>query len=235
MSQIVVTFDPGCNADPRTCALWCAALDAQAKEASDRWGFEYSPVNYFSTDVLLALKGDELEAFTADSYLCTVQTTMDMPGALGYHDDYAGVIFARVLWQGDPTSVTLSHEILELLGDKTCNVYKAMPNGKQQALELCDRVEGDTYIELGEVGQDGMPVTLSNYLLPSAFSPGSVGPWDRMGKLLTWDGMTDGGYSIVMGTDGNTTEVFALTDAGRANGEAKRAKVGGRANRRLAK
>jgi hypothetical protein len=52
----------------------------------------------------------------------------------------------------------------------------------------CDRVE-DTFYAI-----DG--VAVSNFLLKSAFDPGSCGPWDHMNVLLTEDGQTDGGYVI---------------------------------------
>ena len=115
MAQIVVTFDEACGVDERKAALWCAALDAQAAEFCGKHGLDPVPVNYYSTDVLAKLEGDELAAFASDSYMVTVQISLDVANALGFHDDVAGTIFARVEWQGDATTITLSHEILELL------------------------------------------------------------------------------------------------------------------------
>lgn len=235
MSQIVLTFDLACGMDERKAAFWADALDKQAQEFCEKWGCEYSPVTYYSTDVLQKLDGDELAAFVADSYLCTVQTSLEVQGALGFHDDVNGVIFARELWQGDDTSVTLSHEILELLGDKTCDEYTGLGDGRKQAVEACDRVESDTYMETGTVGTDSMPVLVSNYLLPPAFVPDSAGPWDRMTRLTSWNGMTPGGYMIVQAADGSETQVFAETPEGYANAFKKRGKPVGRLSRRLAK
>ena len=230
--QIVVTFDPACGVDERKAVLWCAALDAQAQEFSAAWGVPYWPVSLYSSDVLKKMTPKEMAAFVADSHLCTVQMTM-VAGALGFHDDVAGVIFARVLWQGDATSVTLSHEILEMMGDPKCNAWRRMPDRRDTALEACDAVEGDVYIETADVGGDLMPVDVSNYLLPSWFKVGGAGPYDRMSKLTAPFDMTPGGYMIVRDRQGNETQVFAASDAGRINLARKLEKPRGRLARRL--
>lgn len=233
--QTVLTFDPACGVDARKAAFWADALDRQAVEFCAKTGKEYAPVTFYSTDILMALQGDALTQFTTDSYLVTVQISLDVPGALGYHDSQAGVDFARIGWQQDDTSITLSHEILELLGNRTCDGYKPWKGGAQQAEEYCDRVEADSYVETGYVGDDTMPVTVSSYLLQAAFEANSIGPWDRMGRLTSWDGMTQGGYVIVQNPDGSEVNVFAETSQGYANAAKKLARVGGRAYRRLQK
>lgn len=234
--MIVVTVAEGCAADPTVVALWCTVVDRQAREFAAAWGVPYVPVVFFSADVLAKLEGEELTAFTAANRLLTIQDSLDVDGALGFHADVAGVIFARVLFQGDVTSVTLSHEVLEELGDPTCEDFADMGAGVAQAREACDRVEGDTYsIEADD--RESMPgfgvyVRVSNYLLPSAFNPAGVRPFDRLGKLETFDGMTDGGYMIQRAADGNVVDVFAATEAGAATVKAKRANVTSRVARR---
>jgi len=153
-----------------------------------------------------------------------------VPGALGFHDDEAGVIFARVEFQGEATSVTLSHEVLEELGDPTCDKYAPLGTGTSQALEACDRVEGDEYPAPTDAS-----VKLSNYLRPSAFLPGSAAPWDKLERLKAWDGMTEGGYTIVQDANGDTTNVFAQAThgAGYMNLRAKRERPDSRVARRL--
>lgn len=225
MSCIAVTIDPECGVSDADGHAACLALDAQAREFCTATGKEYTPVIFFSSDVLTKLEGDELTAFTTDCRLLTVRMSIDAPGALGYHDDVAGVIFANVL-MGPEWTVTASHEVLEEIGDVTCDSYKPWTNGDEQAEEYCDRVEGDTYRVEGTL--------VSNYLLPSAFVPGSEGPWDKLGQLTKWDGMTGGGYVIVRTSDGATSDVFAETAHAKAKAERKRAKLGGRTARRLA-
>lgn len=229
MTCIAVTVADGCTLTPAAAATMCKAVDAQAQEFAEAWGVPYTPVLFFSNDVLMKLTDEELTAFVADCRLLTIQPTLDAPGALGYHDDVAGVIFARVLDQGDATATTLSHEVLEEMGDPTCDEWTDMGHGVSQAREACDRVEGDTY----SVETDGTFVPLSNYLLPSAFVVNGKRPYDRLGKLHDWDGMTPGGYMIRRDATGDVTDVFAATPAGAATVEAKMANSLSRAARRL--
>lgn len=209
MSFIAVTVAPGCAADPAKVATWCKAVDLQAREFAACWGVACTPVLFFSADVLDKLDGEELTTFVSRAHLLTIQDDLDVPGALGFHADIAGVIFSRVLFQGDATSVTLSHEVLEEIGDPTCEDFADMGGGTFQAREACDRVEGDAY----EVTVDDETVRLSNYLLPAAFAIDSARPWDRLDRLDSWSGMTPGGYVIVRDETGRVDSVFASTAA----------------------
>lgn len=136
----------------------------------------------------------------------------DQAGALGYHDTtpdgrpYARVFLGPILADGGTftqgpisLSVTVSHEVLEIVGDPYVNWWADMPGGNQLAQELCDPVEGDSY-EIGDV-------SVSNFVGPRYFSNGP-GPYDRLGLLgLPWT-MTAGGYMIVRGPDGEIQQVF---------------------------
>lgn len=224
MTFIAVTVEPDCDIKDEDAHAACVAVDVQAKEFADSWGVEYTPVIYFSPDVLTKLDGEDLTAFTTDARLLTVQKKLDVPGALGYHDDVAGVIFARVQ-AGPEWTVTLSHEVLEEIGDPTCDAYAPLGDGREQALEACDRVEGDSYLVHG--------IPLSNYLLPAAFVQDSPAPWDRLNVLTKWDGMSGGGYMIVRDREGGVTDVFAETNHAKAKVERKRARGAGRTARRL--
>lgn len=209
MTQCVVTVDPKVDLDPRTMAFWTKAIDLQSREFADAWKLPYIPCTYMSSDILSKLTDAEVPAFVADTWLMTIQSQLDVPDALGFHDDVAGVIFQRILASGDATPGIMSHEKCETDADAPCDKYAPLSDGKEQALEACDRVEGDGYPIEVDIGGDKMEVMVSNYLLPSAFVPGSPGPWDRMGKLKTWDGMTPGGYEVVRDASGNEQEVFA--------------------------
>jgi hypothetical protein len=234
VTQIAVTVDPACEGvDYRKVAFWCSAIDAQAEEFCQAWSIPYTPVNFYSTDVLFSLTDAEVAAFAKDSRLLTIQPSLDVSGALGYHDDIAGVIFARVMWQGDDTSVTISHEVLEELGDPTCDLYLPMGDGRLTAVEACDAVEGDTYIETGYIADDAMPVAVSNWLFRAWFEANSPGPWDRMRKLIAALTMTEGGYMIVRQSDGTESEVFAQTSLGHLNASRKMTKPMGRTARRM--
>lgn len=109
------------------------------------------------------------------------------PSYLGYHSmSPEGHGYARVFWHpirdtggtvfsGDHClSVTISHEALELIEDAYANAWNDMNDeqGTEDAHELCDRVEGDSYQIEG--------ISVSNFLGPRAFRDG-VGPYDFLG------------------------------------------------------
>ena len=139
----------------------------------------------------------------------------DVAGAYGYHyttddgDPLARVFTKPILDNGGTLtkgatslSQTISHEVLEMAGDPYASFWADMGDGRtEESLELCDRVEGDSY----EI--DGIAV--SNFLGPRAFRDGP-GPYDWLGKLKSpWD-LTPGGYAIrrTGGPAGRVHEVY---------------------------
>lgn len=149
---------------------------------------------------------------TPNGIHCEISDTPDQPGAAGYHDEGAdGVPYIKVFtFDGAPAllgsqavSVTLSHEILEVVGDAPANKWVDGPNGDDYAFELCDAVEGDTY----EI--DG--VSVSNFVYPAFFDPKAT----IVSKLAHLDtvafpfGMSAGGYQIRRTEPGNIDQVFA--------------------------
>jgi len=100
-------------------------------------------------------------------------------------------------------SVTLSHEILEMIGDPYINAWYDMPDGEtEDAAELCDRVESLAY------QRSGSKIFLSNFLGPRAFRSGP-GPYDWMRQLTDpWD--YSQGYAIrrTGGPKGETRAIF---------------------------
>ncbi len=99
----------------------------------------------------------------------------DIENAIGYHfQNNRGVPFGFVFTEiakeiGEPWSVTLSHEALELLGDPETNLLVIGPHpdpGQDREVfhwfEMCDAVQAETY------DIDGVQV--SNFLLPLYFT-----------------------------------------------------------------
>jgi len=88
-------------------------------------------------------------------------------------------------------SITLSHEVVELIGNRWVNAVAEGPDARRRMIfyELCDPVEGDIYKIHG--------VEVSNFILPSWFDKNSPGPWDYLEKLETPFSMTPGGYLMV--------------------------------------
>jgi hypothetical protein len=98
-----------------------------------------------------------------------VLDTSDEANALGYHDLTPeglplGKCFAKTdLAYGAKLSVTMSHELLEMLGDPNINLCSQADDGTIYAYENCDAVEAD------DLGYDIDGVTVSDFVLPEWF------------------------------------------------------------------
>ena len=102
---------------------------------------------------------------------------VDVGNALGYHDRNNkgipyGFVFTEISRElGEPWSVTLSHEVLELIADPEVNLLAAGPHPAQPSrdvfhwYEMCDAVQAETY----EI--DGVAVSI--------FCPPSLFHWGK--------------------------------------------------------
>ncbi len=120
--------------------------------------------------------------------------------ALGWHSvDPYGRAFGRAFWfpirgaggtlKDGPLSlsVTLSHEALEMVGNPYVNFWADVEEGTQEAIELCDRVQGDSY----RIGS----VSVSNFLGPRSFREGR-GPYDYLNVTAKPFEIRPNGYAI---------------------------------------
>lgn len=127
------------------------------------------------------------------------------PGALAYHDDPGGkpdiVVLAKTIldnggdWLTRPLSVAsaLSHEVLELIADPSCNFSADDGNGQTYALEVCDPVESHSYA----VVVQSTAVTVSDFVLPRWFDPSAAGGrFDHLGQVRAPFALSSG-YAIV--------------------------------------
>jgi hypothetical protein len=143
----------------------------------------------------------------------------DVSGAAGYHDrDPQGHAYIHVALDdassltgsdGLSLSVIISHECCETAADPGANRWADRNGTVSEALETCDRCEDVSY----EI--DGIAV--SDFLLKSAFDPGSCAPWDHMNVLSSEDGQTSGGYVIKrqQGTETNASSDGLVIKIGR--------------------
>jgi len=189
--------------DDADVAFFTAAVDAQLREdLPGVWpAIEYTPATFFASAA-------DLPVASGIARLMLIQDTIDSPGALGYHD-FAGVPRSVILAQGEQTSVTMSHEALEMSADPNADRWVKMSDGREVAVEVCDPCEADAYSKLVTIMGLDRYVTVSNFVLPSWFDPSGAGPYDRMGTINAPFGMAPGGYEIVLGTDGKTSDVWA--------------------------
>lgn len=187
----------------------CAAIEKQlAEHVAAPWSAHPWKVRYAATAPDFTNPEDywNLVAYIVDD-------DPNVPGALAYHEDPAGVPDIKVLaktildnggtWSSGPNSVSvaLSHEVIETLGDPQCSFEAATADGSQAyARELCDPVENDSY------DIDG--VAVSNFVLPSWFDGANTADDQRdwLGKLTQPFTLDAGGYAIVT-AQGQPTQV----------------------------
>jgi hypothetical protein len=170
---------------PDELVAWAEACQTQANEHFAR----VTPLGYMigaSTRVATVQQPPTAEEI---SVLFTDVVAVD--GALGFHEIGAGgkpdiVIYPTLDAQdGVPSSTTLSHEILETLGDAECTKAAQGDDGLFRALEVADAVEADSY-KIGDV-------LVSNFALPPWFD-GGAGPYDYLGLCKTPYEVRPGGY-----------------------------------------
>jgi hypothetical protein len=141
--------------------------------------------------------------------------TTDSADALGYHFDNSGSaigkVFAKTIIQyggvvlyKDNTTMTvaqcLCHELLEMIGNPNINKWFLDNNGIFWAGELCDAVQNNLYV----ITLPGnVKVGLSDYVLPSYFSPNTVRvPFNKMNTLRSALTVDRYGYAItIQGND----------------------------------
>jgi hypothetical protein len=144
-----------------------------------------------------------------------LQTSIpEAPGALGFHQDTNGVPDVEIgldtvtgLTSGsEALSVVVSHEILETSLDPGANRWADRGDGTMCALEACDQVEQTTYNASNEVA-------VSNFLLPAAWIPGAVGPYDFLNMTTSGSQILAGGYVIICTTPTDEHNVQAARAA----------------------
>lgn len=138
------------------------------------------------------------------SYLGVILDDADVANALGYHDEtpegrqYFRVFAKPIIAAGGgvlsglySVSATVSHEVLELLGDPACQTWADDGTGNEYAFELGDPVESDSY------DVDGIAV--SNFVYPAWFDPQAppTAQVDHLRRIAHPFQMSAGGYVIV--------------------------------------
>jgi hypothetical protein len=141
-----------------------------------------------------------------------VANNSDQAGVLGYHDitvdgQPLGKVFAETTLQYKGfVSVTLSHEILEMLGDPDVNllVQDLKDYNKFWAYEDCDAVEAD------ELGYDINGIRVSDFVTPDYFETfRKSGKFDYLNHLTgPVPALSKGGYMAYV-KNGRWKQIFA--------------------------
>jgi hypothetical protein len=150
------------------------------------WSLSYDPKCPYAGSPTLALFDDA-----------------DQAGALGYHSlDPNGMPYAKVFVNdclhyggslddgANSVSVTISHEMLEMVGDLAADRFRFDLFGNARAEEACDAVEDTSYKIYG--------ISVSNFVTPSWYLDNGRAPFDHLGVLRRPQSRTDGGYIILM-------------------------------------
>lgn len=130
----------------------------------------------------------------AGAWLVALLNNSDQAGALGYHDLTPdgfplGKVFAGTDRQyGQSVSVTLSHEVLEMLADPWINLTAQADDGKFYAWESCDAVEDDSLAY--EIGG----VLVSAFVTPEWFGHGAGEVCYPSGRVQQPFELAKGGY-----------------------------------------
>lgn len=184
-------------------------LELQTMHYAEFWQSGPTPIQAF----------EHLGDVPKDAAIIALLEDADQAGVLGYHDvtpdgrPYGRVFLGPILNNGGDwvrgslsVSQTLSHEVLETIGDPYANWWAGTAQGYQRAIELCDLVESDTYEIEG--------ISVSNFLGPRAFdaTKRAPGPWDWMGVLKSGnDEPRPDCYEIRQAISGTAYPVFGAS------------------------
>ncbi len=178
------------------------------------------------------------------SWWLVILDDSDQAGALGYHDTTpqglpAGKVFAKTDLDNHLSwTVTISHELIEMLGDPDINlttfIQDTPKTGKLYSYELCDPVEDDQFAYL--IGG----TLVSDFVLPCYFEPETAGAavnakYDYCGHLSApVPAMLSGGYISAFDVANNAgwTQMTSPTEGQPHRGHLRAHTPGGRAERR---
>ena len=138
----------------------------------------------------------------------------DQAGALGYHELTSqgtplGKILAKLdLQSGSSWTVTLSHELLEMLADPWINWCAMGSDSKIYALEVCDAVEAD------ELGYSIDSVLVSDFITPAWYEPTCADRLDFKKHVSKELELVRGGCISIFDTASGWTQINARGEGG---------------------
>lgn len=168
-----------------------------------QWGGEHT--------VRVSPDGKDVQSYEVACAL--VDDLPNAPGAVAYHSVdgsevpviYLALNECNAVTSGaDSVSSALSHELAETIGDFSVNLWADDGQGNEWAHELCDAVQEWTFTIEG--------ITVSDFVLPSFFAPGSLAPWNygatQGGQAVAGPFATaPGGYQVKRSSGGGETQV----------------------------
>jgi len=149
----------------------------------------------------------------SDHWVLGIFDNSDVAGALGYHDvtptgqPLGKAFVSTTIADGGTFSVTVGHELLEMLGDPDINLTAEFDDAsgnpsKFYAYEVCDAVEADALAYPITVPKEfqgeGTTVLVSDFVLPSWFQSFAPGPYAFKTSLPSPFSLASGGYIGVL-------------------------------------
>lgn len=126
------------------------------------------------------------------------------PGAAGLHGAIGGIPYVLVdARESSSPSVVLSHEFIEVVVNQylTRWTHDILQKGRRYRypLEPGDPVQEHSYVIAVDVGDGTRAISVSNFVLPAWFEPGSSETvFDFLGRLGAPLEIADGGYAAPM-------------------------------------
>ena len=170
---------------------WVAGFAKAQQIQIDR---DFRPLWHLGATVVFVAAG---QVVPAGAWQVWLMDHSDQADALGYHDLAAGLPVAKVfiaddMADGASPSVTISHEILEMLGDPNVNqtVTFSERDGTtwEYAYEVCDACEDDQFGD--KIGD----YLMTDFVLPTWFDLTRSGPTSFRGSTNGPFALADGGY-----------------------------------------
>ena len=184
-----------------------AVLPALQKQVSDDFK------TYWERECTLSFLSED-QPLTRGWWQIVLTDNPDQAGALGYHEMTSqgtplGKVFAKLdLQSGSSWTVTLSHELLEMLADPWINWCATGSDSKIYALEVCDAVDAD---ELSYI-IDG--VLVSDFVTPAWYEPTCADRLDFRKHVLKELELVRGGYISVFDPNSGWTQINARGEGG---------------------
>lgn len=203
-----MAFQDFTKMDVKEFTYLCEALDIQLRQHfCPAWNLEHWPCTGYS----------DLSKLTPGTfYAMGILSVLDVDGAEGYHNAFAGLAYSRIR-RGtfNQTVITGSHEACELRLDPLCNRWVKLDDNSERsvAIEACDPCEADSYeIEVDLFGEK-RKLPVSDFVLPSYFDPAGKRPYSYMDTIdnnvhelgLSRNG---GGYLLLQDPQKNVTDYW---------------------------
>lgn len=188
--------------NPADLAAWAEAITIQSQRdfAAPEWGY--------GVGAALAVRASASEALPGER-LILLMAQPDQPGALGYHDPARVIkVFPTLEDILDDVPVTISHEVLEFLGDADCGTLVLGPDGKLRLREAADPVEDVAYSYVVTVSS-GRGVKVSDFVGTDYFdggAPGAAPRYDVGGYVRSPGEVLSGGYQTLWDAQAGFTQ-----------------------------